>query len=407
MTQDQDSPRAATAVVEQASEPATGTVRRDFLKRSAIAGIGATAAGSLLVGQATATSTKGGGGKGGLFGRQLPGEASLGGNIGKALFLIINVSDLDRAVDFYEKTLPVKRAEIIEPPRQAFHGYGISSGQFRARMMRDSQAFQGAGILLVQWLSPGPVGVPYAEANHVGWYREHFNASQTGQQYRYEQALANGGRPYGPPSKIQISPTLIISSFAFRDPDGSTLEYVGPVDPTPNGQPDTITGPNTNCRNIHKSFPFYRDVLGFNMQIRLNPTEPQPATNGSLGDVVRNPDGSVYTGLTDFDAAIMVPRYDGRNSVDLLEWQAPKPYGSAYKHANNLGIMNLTYEVNNVQVVYEKLFKLLKNPWKTIIAPPETWDLGAYGVRKTLQIVDPDGTRFGFFEQVQSTDPTP
>ena len=71
-----------------------------------------------------------------------------------------------------------------------------------------------------------------------------------------------------------------------------------------------MTGPNTNCRNLKKSFASYRDVLGFDMQIRLNPTEPQPASNGSLGDIVRNPDGSVYTGLTDFDAAIMVPRVD-------------------------------------------------------------------------------------------------
>jgi catechol 2,3-dioxygenase-like lactoylglutathione lyase family enzyme len=168
-----------------------------------------------------------------------------------------------------------------------------------------------------------------------------------------------------------------------------------------------VTGPNTNCRNIHESFKFYRDVLGFDLQIRLNPIDPQPATNGSLGDTIRNPDGSIYTGLVDFDAAIMVPRGDGRNSVDLLEWQLPGSVGSAYEHANNLGIMNLTYEVNSVQVVYEKLLRLLRNPRKFILSPPETWDLGAFGVRKTLHIVDPDGTRYGFFEKVQSKDATP
>lgn len=407
MTHGNDSPGSDPVGSDVATATETGSVRRDFLKRSALAGLGATTAGSLLVGQAGAHGKPGYAKNGRSRNFGLPGESSLGGNISKALFLIINVSDLDRALDFYEATLPVKRAEVMNPPKQAFKGYGISQGQFKAQMLRDSQPFQGGGILLVQWLSPGPVGTPYAEANHVGWYREHFNASQTGQQFRYEQALAAGGRPYGPPSKIQISPTLIISSFAFRDPDGTTLEWVGPVDPTPGGAPDTIAGPNTNCRNIHESFTFYRDVLGFDMSIRLNPLNTQPATNGSLGDIVRNPDGSVYTGETDFDAAIMVPRGDSRNSVDLLEWQAPKPYGSAYKYANNLGMMNLTYEVNDVQVVYEKLLRLLPNPKKTIVAPPEMWDLGSFGVRKTLNIVDPDGTRFGFFEKVQSTDDTP
>jgi catechol 2,3-dioxygenase-like lactoylglutathione lyase family enzyme len=406
VTDGQDSGSPDVTEVHAPAEPGNGTVRRDFLKRAAVAGIGATGAGALLAGQAGAT-TKPSPPRGGKRSGGLPGERSLGGNISKALFLTINVSDLDRAVDFYEATLPVKRAEEVNPPAQAFNGYGISKGQFRARMMRDSQPFQGGGILLVQWLSPGPVGKPYAEANHVGWYREHFNASQTGMNARYQQALAAGGRPYGPPSRIAITPTLIISSFAFRDPDGTTLEWVGPLDPTPGGPPDTVTGPNTNCRNIHESFKFYRDVLGFDMQIRLNPTEPQPATNGSLGDAIRNPDGSLYTGLVDFDAAIMVPRGDSRNSVDLLEWQIPGSFGEAYEDANNLGIMNLTYEVNNVQVVYEKLLRLLPKPRNFILAPPETWDLGDFGVRKTLHIVDPDGTRYGFFEKVQSTDPTP
>ncbi|MGD9695938.1 MAG: VOC family protein [Thermoleophilia bacterium] len=380
-----------------------GTARRDFLRNAAVAGLGATTAGSLLVSQATATSRRGH-----RHDSALPGEDTLGGNIGGALFLTINVSDLDRAVEFYEATYPVKRAEVIDAPSQAFLGMGIRRGSFRARMMRDTQQFQGAGLLLVQWLDPKPVGKPYAEANHVGWYREHASATRTGQTARYAQAEAAGGRPYGEPSLIYIRPDYQIYSFAFRDPDGTTLEWTGPLDPTPDGPDDTVTGPNTNCRNIHESYKFYRNVLGFDMSTRLNPTELQPPTNGSLGDTLRNPDGSLFTGDgIDYDAAIMVPRTDGRNSVDLLEWQVPKTYGVAYKHANNLGMMTLTYQVNSVDVVYRKLHRLLRNPRKYIVAPPETWDLGEYGVRKTLNIVDPDGTRFAFFEKVYTTDPTP
>ena len=406
----EDSPRPADngADVAEVTEAApTGTVRRDFLKRAAVAGVGATAAGGLLVGTATATSKPGGGTKRGRPSSDLPGEASLGGNISKALFYTINVSDLDRAVEFYEKTYPVTRAEEINPPEQAYNGWNIPRGRFRARMMRDSQPFQGGGILLVQWLTPGPVGVPMDAANNVGWYREHANASQTGMNARYEQALAAGGRPYGPPSDIAITDDLIIQSFAFRDPDGTTLEWVGPVEPTPGGPADTVAGPNNNCRDIHRSFAFYRDVLGFDMQIRLNPSDPQPQSNGSLGDTIRNPDGSIYTGLVDFDAAIMVPRGDGRNSVDLLEWQIPGTVGTPYKEANHLGAVNLTWEVNSVQVVFEKLRRLLKNPKRHIVAPPETWDLGDYGIRKALNILDPDGVMLQFFEKVQSTDPTP
>jgi hypothetical protein len=115
----------------------------------------------------------------------------------------------------------------------------------------------------------------------------------------------------------------------------------------------------------------------------------------------------LYTGLTDFDAAIMVPRGDDRNSVDLLQWQMPGSYGTPYKYANNLGAVNLTWEVNSVQVVYEKLQRLLKEPGKHIVAPPETWDLGDYGVKKTLNVLDPDGVMLQFIEKTQSADPTP
>lgn len=83
------------------SAPPAGTPRRDFLKGAAIAGLGATSAGSLLVGHASARGKA----PGSIAG--LPGEASLGGNIGKSLFYTINVSDLDRAVEFYEATYPV------------------------------------------------------------------------------------------------------------------------------------------------------------------------------------------------------------------------------------------------------------------------------------------------------------
>jgi catechol 2,3-dioxygenase-like lactoylglutathione lyase family enzyme len=382
------------------------TGRREFIKRSALAGAGATAMRGLLSGRADAAA--------GAVPRHeshsdkpLAGEMSLGGNITKVLFLTINVSDLDRAIEFYEATYPVKRAEELNGPAQAFHGFGISHGRFRGRMMRDSQPFQGSAILLVQWLSPGPVGKPYPEANHLGWYREHANASQTGMNSRYEVALNNGGRPYGPPSKIFITPTEAIMSFGFRDPDGTTLEWVGPVDPTPGGQPDSVAGPNNNCLNLPRSYRWYRDVLGLELSTRLNPNKSQPFGTGSLGDSIRKPDGSAYTGPTDFDAAIMVPRGDSRNSVDLLQWQQPGSFGRPFKHANNLGMINLTYEVNSVQVVYEKLLRVLPDPRKHVVAPPETWDLGDYGVKKTLNILDPDGTMFQFIEMAHSKDPQP
>src|SRR5262245_3508502 len=95
---------------------ARGADRREFLTRAGMAGLGATAIGGLVAERATAAG-KAGNGKPAY---DLPGEASLGGNISKSVWYWINVSDLDRAIEFYEKTWPVKRAEEMNGPAQAF-----------------------------------------------------------------------------------------------------------------------------------------------------------------------------------------------------------------------------------------------------------------------------------------------
>jgi catechol 2,3-dioxygenase-like lactoylglutathione lyase family enzyme len=391
--------RDVTFIPDQEARVSSTTDRRGFLAKSAVAGLGATAAGGLVAGPALATK----GPKGPRGGRPLAGDRTLGGNINKVLFMIINVSDLDRAVEFYEKTYPVTRAETLNGPAQAFKGLGIRHGRFRGRIMRDSQPFQGRGILLVQWLDPGPVGKPYTEANNVGYYRHHASASRSGLNAQYEIALANGGRPYAPPSTIYVTPTATVNAFAFRDPDGTTLEWVGPYEPNPAGAPDALTAYNNNCNDLRVSHAWYRDVLGLNFTSRLNPIEPQPYGVGSLGDSLKNPDGTPYTDEIDYDATILSPRADSRNGIDLLEWQMPRPYGTPYARANNLGTVSMAFEVNSVEDCYVKLQRSLKRPSKHLVAPPETWDLGDYGQKRVLNILDPDGVMIQFIEMNKST----
>jgi len=117
-----------------------------------------------------------------------------------------------------------------------------------------------------------------------------------------------------------VTPTVTVNAFAFRDPDGTTLEYVGPIAPNPNAAPDSLSAYNANCRTLLPSYRFYRDVIGLDISSRLNPVVAQPPTSGSLGDTLRNPDGTLYTGLIDYDAVIMGYRADFRNPIDLLVW---------------------------------------------------------------------------------------
>jgi len=179
----------------------TGTLSRaDLLKGAAAAGVGAGAMGALLTDRASAHSGK-------AISKGDARERGLYIHLTRILWITVNVSDLERSIDFYERTYPVTRAERTNGPAQSFRSLGIKQGEFEGRIMRDSQPFQGRALHLVQWKSPGPVGEPYKEANHVGFYRHHASATRSGLTDRYQNVLAQGGQPYGPPSFIFITPT--------------------------------------------------------------------------------------------------------------------------------------------------------------------------------------------------------
>ena len=167
-----------------------GTLRRgDFLKGAAVAGAGATALGP-LIDRAVAQGAKGGG-------SHVPSERGIYCNVTRILWITVNVSDLERSIDFYERTYPVTRAQRTNGPAQSFGSLGIKQGQFEGRVMRDSQPFQGRAIHLVQWKSPGPVGEPYKEANHVGFYRHHASATRSGLLAAHDRVVAPAAAPTG------------------------------------------------------------------------------------------------------------------------------------------------------------------------------------------------------------------
>jgi catechol 2,3-dioxygenase-like lactoylglutathione lyase family enzyme len=318
--------------------------------------------------------------------------------------VVIHVSDLDRAVEFYEETFPARRHRRIDGPAQAYPSLGVERGRFTGWVMRSLGAEHAPGrvyaerpprdIHLVQWLSPGPVGKPYAEANHVGIYRQ--NSLVGDIAAGYANVEANGGRPYAEPSRIVLTPEGFGAlAFGFRDPDGTTLEMVGPDEPDPD-HPGTLHHCNVNCTSLARSYRFYRDVIGLDTGLYYAPGKPQPVGNGSLGDTLRNPDGSLYAGAEmEFAANLMIPRNDWRNPLDVLEWTLPKPYGRAYESPRNLGIARIALEVDDVSACARKLTESGAPP----VGDVETWDMGALGEKKVLILRDPDGVWLELVEQ--------
>jgi catechol 2,3-dioxygenase-like lactoylglutathione lyase family enzyme len=325
-------------------------------------------------------------------------------HVNKLSHVVINVSDLERSIEFYERVWPVRRHRHINGPAQAYPALGIERGEFEGWVLRSNTAeLPPGGILaenpprdvhLIQWKTPGPVGAPYAEANHVGIYRHNTLVGDV--QEGYARVVENGGRPYGEPSRILLTPEgFSVVCFGFRDPDGATLEMIGPDEPDPT-YPGSLHHCNINCTDLKRSYRFYRDVMGLDTGLWYAPGKPQPVGNGSLGDSLRNPDGSPYTGEEmEFSANLMIPRTDWRNPLDVLEWTLPKPYGSAYESPLNLGISRIAVEVDDIEAARRKLVDTGHGP----VSEVDHWDMGDFGERKVVILRDPDGVWLELIEQ--------
>jgi len=310
----------------------------------------------------------------------------LRGHINRFSHTVINVSDLERAVEFYEATFPVRRRQHINGPAQAYVGLGIEQGQFEGWVLENKKdvsppgdlvaEFPARALHLVQWKNPTPVGKPYREANHVGIYRQ--NSLVGNLDEAYTRVMKHGGRPYG-------------------DPDGSTLEMIGAEDPAGKAIfPGMMHHCNLNVRSIERGYRFYHEVMGLDPQAYLAPAQLQPASNGSLGDALANADGSPYGGLMQFSASLLGVRSDSRSPIDVLEWSTPKPYGEAYPIANHLGIIRVAFEVDDIAQARARLIAT----GHAGVGPIETWDMGEFGARQVVIFRDLDGIWLELIEAV-------
>ncbi len=138
----------------------------------------------------------------------------------------INVSDLDRSLEFYEMIgFEVLSVGVMKDPR-VFEALGLQPGRLRGAFLRiPGMSTKVTPMLdMIQFLDPPPLGTPYPVLNHLGIARLCFQVEDIeGAAGRLE---SKGVELVGPVSEfVNKSNGMRNKVLCFRDPDGVILEY--------------------------------------------------------------------------------------------------------------------------------------------------------------------------------------
>jgi catechol 2,3-dioxygenase-like lactoylglutathione lyase family enzyme len=365
-------------IEHRTSTPAGGLRRRDFLRRTAVAGAGVAGAGAAL------------GGVPAVAGGTRPGrrETTLRDRINRVAYVVINVTDLERSRAFYESVTPLKVAARTQAPVQRFAGLGIGSGQFDGYLMDDGTGGPPTQIHLVEWTTPEPVGQSYPYFWHVGLAKIAFTTPSAKSKLAQLRQLG-------------ITPTnrLIYRGYTtIQDPDGVIVSFPGshtaelPAGEDPRRY-EKLLHTNPSVREIARSMRFYGELLGLDLAIESVPCEPIASSQGPGSDLVQ------------WDSHLYTARGDGRFKIDASQFHYPPPTKESivpYAEPNHVGIARVGLEVDDIDAcdaILRKAQSIGKAPG--LAGPPEEWDYGSpVGVRRVLSFRDPDGIRLELTEKV-------
>lgn len=295
--------------------------------------------------------------------------------------LVVNVSDLERSVNFHEMVTSLRRDKRTSAPEQDFVSLGLPRGHFDGWLLRDPGASGGPAVHLVAWRSHKPGGTAYPVFWHVGLFRICTQENDVPGIYR--RIVAEGGKPFTKPLMPDGQNVAGRPCFSTPDPDGVVLQKVTA------DAPRRMTHVALNCRDLAAVRSFY-EGLGLRTYRTARTTAPVPQQFGAGGEPAT------------FDAAVLdcpggriCP--DGRPvfSLDLCRWTQPEPVGEPYPTQHQPGIVRIGFAVRDLAALRMDLAA------RGIAATkPETRNFGPEtGSREAVVARDPDGVVIEFFEQ--------
>lgn len=155
----------------------------------------------------------------------------ISGDTDRISVAIINCSDFERSIEFYEQVLGFKTlARFGSGVRD---GSGLRLGEevdWEMAYLDDPRGEFQFAVDLVHWNTPKGDGTPYESANHLGIYRMALMTDDI--DAAYNELRAAGVRCVTPPAPLAMGPGIPdLRALLFPDPDGTMLELI--ESPTP------------------------------------------------------------------------------------------------------------------------------------------------------------------------------
>lgn len=305
-------------------------------------------------------------------------------HVNRISHIVVNVSDLQRSREFYERVTPLRVCGQATAALQPFPALGLDQGAFESVVLADGSSGQpGVVVELVEWKRPQPVGTPYQNFFSRGLYRFCFLSSDL--DARYQALLDSGHRSILPPKGhgVPVPGGREGRTFVVRDPDGVPVQFTQRPNSWRPDLPDQLYHVNIVSGDIDSTRRFLQHVLGMDYVKRL--TLPEPVGPIGFGD------GSP---IGQFDAVFLRHRGDPRFAIDVVDWFLPGVSGTPYREPTHLGIHRLGLEVDDLDAAVAALAS-----HGMAVTDPDTWDLGSAGTRRLSIVTDAEGVTYELVQQ--------
>jgi catechol 2,3-dioxygenase-like lactoylglutathione lyase family enzyme len=289
--------------------------------------------------------------------------------------VVVNVTDLERSIAFYEAVSTLRCTATFNVPEQELASIPIDAarGSARGAVLVDQTGGDPVAVHLVQWVSPAPIGAPMSTFLGHGYVKLAITYPDAAS--KRAQLAASG---------VELTNAVTVRNYlSVLDPDGVIISFLQ-ADASPT---ERLYHTCLSMISVEETTEFYRDVIGLDHWMRATVPSPVPASQGPGPDVAQ------------FDSHFFRTFGDRRFQLDCsksLMVDAPEP---STPPANQVGISRVAIEVSEIDACHDALrARCARRSFGPLgdVVRVQTGD--PIGDRRVCYVTDPNGHLLELFE---------